>query len=117
MKPLKLPSHVFIAPQSDLEGAGLVLNTQEPFYVGRIIKLQGDFGLLYWQQEHSPLFFAVCTPYNIVISYAGMLKGPFVRVHAADYKKELQEVVDRMADWYRKEKILNNPGYYKRYLL
>ena len=116
---MKLPKFVFIAPNisEPSMGAGFVLCTKEPYYLGRIIKLSpGPYSILNYKNEFKPLVYAVVDGYSIVITFAGNLSGYKVRVNSNEWEKDLQSVYEKMAVWFYEEKILNNAGYYKRYI-
>lgn len=115
----KLPPFVFIAPQTDAPGAGFVLSTEPPFYYSKIIKFSNkdDFGIINYVNANNPLVFKQIGEYSIILAFAGSLEGYKVRVSSENWKEELQNIFNNMAAWFEKEKIENNPGYYKRYLI
>ena len=115
-----LPKFVFIVPnKNDLNmGAGFILHTREPFELGRVIKVQpSPFAEVEYKNQFKPLILSRIDGYSIFITYAGNLFGYKVRVNGADWEAELQKIYDQMAQYFYEEKILNNPGYYKRYKL
>ena len=114
-----LPPFVFIAPhQSDKSmGAGFILETKQPFYLGRIIKLKpSPYSIITYENEFKPLIYTVVGNYSILIAFAGCLERYKVRVSGADWEKELQLIYNQMADFMLNEKINNNLSYYKKYL-
>jgi len=116
---MKLPPFVFIAPNCSAPdmGAGFVLQTKEPYYLGRIVKLKPiQFAVLNYKNEFKPLVFSQVENYSILIVFAGTLGGNKVRVNGQEWEKDLQFIFDKMADFMLNEKIKNNAGYYKRYL-
>lgn len=110
---------VFIAPNRTAPkmGAGFVLNCVEPFYLGRITKLNpGPYSIVNYKNEFKPLIFSVVGNYSILIVFAGTLSRYNVRVNGQDWEADLQHIYDEMANWFLEEKINNNQGYYKKYL-
>lgn len=117
---MKLPEHVFITPNKGDEsmGAGFVLLTRHPYYLGRIIKvLPTPFFAVEYKNQFKPLITAEIDGYSILISFAGNLSGYRVEVSGPDWEQELQKIYNKMATYFYKEKILNNLGYYRRYKL
>jgi hypothetical protein len=117
---MKLPEFVFIVPNKGEEsmGSGFILHTKQPFELGRVIKLApSPFSIAEYKNKFNPLIMAEVDGFSIVISYAGNLFGNRVQVSGPDWEKELQLIFDKMANYFYKEKILNNAGYYRRYKL
>lgn len=98
-------------------GSGFVQHNKHPFYWGRIVKLKKDdsFAVINFVNQYKPLIFAEVPGYSILIVFHGNLYGYKVTVSGPGWEKELQIIFDQMADWFLKEKIFGNPGYYKRY--
>jgi hypothetical protein len=117
---MKLPQFVFIAPNASAPemGAGFVLLTREPFYLGRIIKLKPDpFAVSNYKNEFKPLVYSQVENYSILIVFAGTLGGNKIRVNGQEWERDLQNLYDQMSYWFLDEKIQNNKGYYKRYII
>jgi hypothetical protein len=117
---MKLPKFVFIAPnQSDASmGSGFILHTKDPYELGRIIKLKPDpFAVSNYKNEFKPLVFSQVENYSILIVFSGTLGGNKVRVNSQDWERDLQHLYDQMSYWFLDEKIQNNKGYYKRYII
>lgn len=117
---MKLPQFVFIAPNTTAPemGAGFILQTKEPFCLGRIIKLKPDpFAVSNYKNEFKPLVFSQVENYSILIVFAGTLGGNKIRVTGQDWERDLQHLYDLMSYWFLDEKIQNNKGYYKRYII
>jgi len=115
-----LPKFVFIVPNKNAPemGAGYILRTKDPFELGRVIKVNpSPFAEVEYKNQFKPLILSRIDGYSIFIVYAGQLFGNKVRVTGADWEAELQKIYDQMALFFYEEKILNNPGYYKRYKL
>jgi hypothetical protein len=117
---MKLPQFVFIAPNVSEKsmGSGFILHTKEPYELGRIVKLKPDpFAISNFTNEFKPLVFSQVENYSILISFAGTLGGNKIRVNSAEWERDLQNLYDQMSYWFLDEKIFNNRGYYKRYIL
>lgn len=116
MKPL--PPYTFIAPNASAPemGAGFVLQTAPPHYLGRVVKLKPyDLAVSEYVRDFKPLIFADIPGYSIVIAFAGTLPAYKIQVRGPDWEKEIQGIYNQMADWYEDDKINHNPGYYKRF--
>lgn len=99
-------------------GAGYILHTREPFELGRVIKVQpSPFAEIEYKNQFKPLILSRIDGYSVFIAYAGNLFGNKVRVTGANWEEELQEIFNQMALFFYNEKIINNPGYYRRYKL
>jgi hypothetical protein len=117
---MKLPTFVFIAPnQSDPSmGSGFILHTKDPYELGRIIKLKPDpYAITNYKNEFKPLIYSQVENYSILIVFAGTLGGNKIRVNGQDWERDLQHLYDQMSYWFLDEKIANNKGYYKRYII
>jgi hypothetical protein len=113
-----LPKFVFIAPNASDKsmGSGFILCTVTPFYLGRIIKLKpGPYAVVNFVNEFTPLIYAQVEDYAVVIAFFGNLSGYRVQVSGPGWEKEIQNIFDKMAEFFLTDKIQNNPGYYRRY--
>jgi hypothetical protein len=110
-----LPSFLYIPPGADNEA--LILHTKEPFYLGQIVKSAplDEFAILNFKNENKPLVCSEIVGYSILISFAGQLKGNFLKVNSPDWEKDLQNLFGKMAYWFLTEKINKNLNYYKKY--
>lgn len=112
-----LPQFVFITPNKTNPemGAGFILYTKEPFYLGRVIKVvPTTFAAIEYRNKFKPLVLAEIDGYAIFIAFAGKLSGNKVE---ASEDSDLQVIYNKMAKYYYEEKILSNQGYYKRFKL
>lgn len=102
---LYIPDHQFI------------LCTREPFYLGQINKLAplDHFEIVNFINEKKPLVSAEILGYSILITFAGQLKGNFLKVNSPDWEADLQNLFYKMASWFLTEKINKNLNYYKKY--
>ena len=96
---MQLPEFVFIDPVN-FPGAGLILYTEMPHYLGRVVKYKpSEFAAL------NKGVFAQCEGFSIVIQEMEGLLG-----HRAT-----QSALSDMANFYLTVKILPNLGYYKKF--
>jgi hypothetical protein len=119
---MNLPPYVFIMSNDDLPGAGYILQTQEPYYIGRVVKIPegGELAILEHNNVNNPLVHSQIPNYGILITFAGTINGNQVRVQEGskeEWRKNLQKIYDGMADYFYRSRILTNPGQYKRYYL
>lgn len=95
-------------------GAGLILCTEQPFYLGKVHRFKNDSESMRFLTNNPPMVYSNVLGYGIYIAFYGSLTNN-VRVTGSDFKSELQEVFDQMAAWYYKEKILPKKSFYKRF--
>ena len=115
---MKLPEFLYIPPglSSPELGAGIILQTKEPFYYGKVYRFKSDSESMVFLTDNPPLVYSNILGYGIYISFLDSLTG-MTRVNGADWKGELQNTFDRMADFYYKEKMLQKLGFYKKFKL
>ncbi len=114
---MKLPEFLLVSPQIDLPGAGFVLQTIAPYYMGRVIKLSANpQAILNYVTEYKPMIYSQVANYNILIVFATSLNGT-LRATDEHWREAHQQIFDRMAEHYLHNKINPHPGQYKRYLV
>ena len=97
-------------------GAGLILQTAEPFYLGKVYRFKSDAESMGFLTENPPLVYSNVLGYSIYISFFNSLTNK-VRVNNAAWQQELQEVFDSMAEFYEIEKIEPKRSFYKKFKL
>lgn len=98
---------VFIDPPQSLPGAGFILSTQEPFYIGKVIKMNQEEGKKFIQNSAIQEY-EFCMGYWVAIIAKGSL---------LDSESYSREALEEMADFYLNYRIIPNAGRYKRYEL
>ncbi len=107
-----MPYFLFCENKSALPGAGLILYTKPPYWVGQVIKFKTHEECMNYQRNSKAMAGGKLLEYCILVIHAGQLEP--VRVAAID-ADQLAEVYRRMCDFYLEEKILPNQRYYERY--
>ena len=74
-----------------------------------------EFAIVNFKNENKPLVNSEITGYSIIVIFAGQLKGNFLKVNSPDWKADLQNLFEKMANWFLTEKINTNLNYYKKY--
>ena len=115
---MKLPQFLYIPPGLDNPelGAGLILQTSEPFYLGKIYRFKSNSESMVFLTENTPLVYSNVLGYGIYISFYGSLTDK-IRVDNIPWKEERQDVFDRMAEFYDKEKIAPKRSFYNKFKL
>ena len=96
---------IFIEPPESLPGAGFILSTSPPFYIGRVIKMEAqDYQRLNREEKAN---YVNCEGYSVVILPAGSLTG--------EHAEDIRIVLAKMANYYLKFKIEKYWQRFKRY--
>lgn len=94
---------IFVEATETLPGAGFILSTSPPFYIGRVIKMDAqDYSRLNRDENY-----VNCEGYSVVILPAGSLTG--------EHSEDIRIVLAKMANYYLKFKINKYWQRYKRY--
>ena len=112
---MQLPDFLFCENKSALPGAGLILYTQTPFWIGQVIKCASRQDLENAILKNQPFAWAKPHDYNILILAFGALRS-YTLTGTQHQANDLATVFRRMADFYLTEKITPNKKYYERYL-
>ena len=97
---------VYIDPPKSLPGAGFILSTELPFYVGKVIKMKPEEAKEFMIKTKK--LFVFCKGYSIAILEVDSLLEDGFQNH---------ENLEGMADFYLNYRIIPNAGRYKRYKL
>jgi hypothetical protein len=113
---MQLPEFLFCENKSALPGAGLILYTQPPYWVGQVMKFDSHNAWELWLKANDGQVKAMGKPhgYSIAIVMIGAL-GAYRLPDSQAGADELAAVFRRMSDFYLEEKIKPNAGYYRRY--
>ena len=112
-----IPPFIFFDTPA-LPGAGFILSTSWPFYIGKVYKFKTDSEMEdFSAQKKASGFYVAGKPYGyrIIISYFNSLEKPpdIANNQTVD---AVAKVFRQMADFYLTEKINPRPAAYKRYL-
>lgn len=111
---MKLPKYVYIAPQAGLDGNGVIMLTQSPYCLGKIVKSKEEDEYCEFL-EHIKMPVGKVAGYRVCIIWAGTLND--FGTGTTDIEN-MQQVLDEMADWYLKNKINESNGKgFIRYLI
>ena len=97
---------LLIDPPKSLPGAGFILSTEPPFYIGKVIKMKAEEGKKFIQNSAFAEY-EFCYGYWVAIIAEGSLRDK------TDFSKE---ILKGMADFYLNYRILPHAGRYKRYV-
>lgn len=108
-----IPDFLFCENKSALPGAGLILSTKAPFWIGQLIKFDSKYALEDFQRAN-PKILSYGKPYhyNILIAGIGCLKDD---LRFYDTPDEVAHIYRLMADFYLENNIKNNETRFKRY--
>jgi hypothetical protein len=96
---------IFVEATETLPGAGFILSTSPPFYIGRVIKMEAqDYERLNREEKAS---YVNCEGYSVCILPAGSLTG--------EQSEDIRIVLAKMANYYLKFKIEKYWQRFKRY--
>jgi hypothetical protein len=111
-----LPDFLFCENKSALPGAGLILYTKAPYWMGQVMKFDSHEAWEHWSRsKHHTFAIGKVLGYSIAVVGIGAMgdyKLPTTHGTEAD---TLANVYRRMADFYMEEKINRNLNYFKRY--
>lgn len=96
---------IFVEATESNPGAGFILSTSPPFYIGRVIKMDAEQYHNLSLREKMDL--ANCEGYSVVILRAGSLLNEIV--------EDERIMLNRMANYYLKFKIYKHEPRYRRY--
>ena len=111
-----LPDHIFFEIP-DQPGAGFILCTKFPFYIGKVFKFKtADEMEDFAAKQKASGFFVAGKPlgYNIIIGFHGALERYQLPNNNKD-ADELAKVYRQMSDFYLKTKIEPHKAAFKRY--
>mgnify|MGYP000900731560 CR=1 FL=1 len=105
-----IPKYCFI----EIPGAVYIIHTEHPYIIGRVWMYK-DWKELYDQLEKlNPLAKAKMDTHNIAVTVWTILKGmPMQR----DIKKEAQEIVDAMLEFFVQSRVTKSPKFYNKFLM
>ena len=111
-----LPEFLFCENKSALPGAGLILYTKPPYWVGQVIKFESHNAWENWLRANDGKIKAYGKPhgYSIAVVFIGAM-GEYKLDATQQAVDELAGIFRRMADFYLEEKINANEKYYKRF--
>jgi hypothetical protein len=92
---------IFVEATETLPGAGFILSTKPPFYIGRVIKMN--------REDYTEKNYVNCEGYSVVILAAGSL--------LPGHTEDIRIVLAKMANYYSQFKIQRYEGRFKRYRL
>ncbi len=96
---------IFVEATETLPGAGFILSTSPPFYIGRVIKMDAqEYERLNREEKEN---YTNCEGYSVVILRAGSLMSEQV--------EDERIVLTQMANYYLKFKIEKYWQRFKRY--
>jgi hypothetical protein len=96
---------IFVEATESNPGAGFILSTSPPFYIGRVIKMDaGQYNNLSLREKSE---LSNCEGYSVVILRAGSLLNEIV--------EDERIMLNRMANYYLKFKIYKHEPRYRRY--
>lgn len=96
---------IFVEPTETLPGAGFILSTSPPFYIGRVIKMEAEEYKSLSREKKGEL--SNCEGYSVVILRAGSLLNEIV--------EDERIMLNRMANYYLEIKINKYWQRFKRY--
>lgn len=96
---------IFVEATETLPGAGFILSTSPPFYIGRVIKMDAEQYNNLSIREKSEL--SNCEGYSVIILRAGSLLNERV--------EDERIILNRMANYYLKFKIEKYEPRFRRY--
>jgi hypothetical protein len=112
---LKLPKYLLSYNREDLP-APVICCTAPPLIVGQVWTFKDDLEFVTFVNNYNGLGLATISGYKIAITFGGVFSGtkmPVTPKTVDDIKKTLLE----MAEFYKREKIDDKPGYYKKFQL
>lgn len=97
------------------KGEFCILQTREPFYIGKIIRFESDQSLAFYNHDQH-IHTHTVPGYRILIVFAGALSGNYILMHV-QWKQELGQVFSAMANYYLTQRIIPNVKKYKNFLI
>jgi hypothetical protein len=112
----KLPLIIQATAPKEL-GAGLLLRTEHPLIIGKIIQFASYPDMI--QQLNSGKFIVYSTipGYSIAIVYAGIMGRGYKISGEPEAAREIQTILDEFRNWYIENKIEAFHSQFKRYKL
>lgn len=107
-----LPPFIFIDSAPEFPGAGLIMQTKPPYYMGKVLKCRSreEYERFVNETDYS---FGRVEGYRICILFAGTPNNNAPAVIDTDQFKPL---LDEMAAWYLDNKIRKKPYGFMRFL-
>ena len=115
---MNIPEYLFCENKSALPGAGLILYTCPPFWVGQVIKCASRAEMDNFIRKHNIATYAHPFDYTILVAGCGKLGEypvDFMLLPAQEQADAIAKIYRQMADFYLTEKIHPNERYYARY--
>lgn len=111
----QLPKYLYA--NGDGVGAGVIIHTEQPLIVGRVI-LYDD----YWQMSEilktkPPLAFSALPGFSIAIIFGGILGENRLRLTGPDDLNLVQAIINTMAAVYYRDRVEKHKARFKRYLI
>jgi hypothetical protein len=116
---IKLPRYLYANGKTeegkDL-GAGIIISTTEPLIYGRIILYDNYYAMSEQLNSKPPLAYAALPGYCIAIIFGGILgEGSRIKISSEDDIKTIEAILNAMAAWYLKNKVIAHKGRFRRY--
>lgn len=115
---MKLPKYLLCANKTGNPSlpAPIILGTEKPYHIGKVWRFKDPQAYLDCINSNQFIAFQVIGGYKLVISYDGTLEGRNI-ILEPEIRTRLTAVLNEMENFYREERIEDNPGFYKQYLL
>lgn len=97
---------LLVHPPDSLPGAGYILSTKPPYYIGKVVKMKPEEVQMFEINQKKEYHF--CGIYSVAIIAEGSLAKQYV---------PFDRTIMNMAEFYLQQRILSNAGRYKRYKL
>lgn len=108
---MKLPEFII----SHIPEAGaIIIQSKQPYYYGRVILFNTTMEYTEWASQFRGLAFAQVINYRIAVAFESSLSGKaFVKYN---FLKEVQTIVDNMAQLYLDQEIRPDQDKFKKYI-
>jgi len=112
---LKTP-YIFAEARHVIDGAGFIIETSAPFYIGRVLTFKDNDAYLS-SMANSTWPVASVPGYSILIQFSGsFVSGRHIEVNNGT-DAQIQNFLKNAGQFFQKEKIDLHKGYYKKFLL
>lgn len=116
MHPIIKTSYLFCEARSEIQGAGFIIETVDPWYIGRVLTFK-DLDAYLTSKANSVWPCSVVPGYMILIQFAGSLvTGSRILVQETTHA-QIQSFLKNSVEFYWNEKIQAHSGYYKKFLI
>lgn len=101
---MQLPPYIYVNATNEIPGAGIVIMTSPPCYVGKVLKIKN-------KAAYDSFISSAEFPVGILEHYriCVLIAGTWNNEYPVGTDHEVQLVVNEMADWYYQNKIANKP--------